>query len=732
MGHATFTNTGAIGRPHATREDRKFRPDIEGLRAIAVIVVLLEHAGLAVVSGGYIGVDVFFVLSGFLITGVLMREIAKTGRISFTEFYARRARRLLPASTLVLVLTVIGSYAYLGFARGNDVAEDAKWSALFAANLRFIDQGTDYLGAQEPPSPLQHFWSLAVEEQFYFVWPALVLLLAVVAKRVSLRLKLGVALSVIIAGSLGWSIYQTEHNAAIAYFSPFTRAWEMAAGGLLIVAAPFLLRLNRAIGPVVSWVGLAMVLLSVFLFDATTPFPGSAVTMPVIGASLVIAGGTIAPGRGPERILKTSPFQWVGKISYSLYLWHWPLLMITPGIAGRELSLAENMGVLLVSVVLSWITYTVLENPVRGSDILKRATPFASVALGAVLVISSFSVSAGYIERFREPAAVPMEQVQLEEYPDVNEVLLAVKESEDVTDWPEQPARIENEAYSDECDVTRLDTTSSMCEFGNPDAPRTVVLFGDSHAAMWIPSFDQVGDAANWRVVQLTKPGCIAPDFPNYSNALGREYTECAEYRQFALEQIEDIQPDMVIVTSARKGVILSQNGEPTKDAGAIEQAWSEGLNRTLGTIRPNTDRLVVLGDIAYANEPGLDCLAANPNNADTCSVPFDEAVLADHNKMEAEIAVANDAEYVDLIPLFCTDSTCPAVIGGLTTRRDALHVNENYALWLSQALGEETGLLSRPIAETHRDRQEGVMVHAAASDDGRTTGRSAVRIRRP
>jgi peptidoglycan/LPS O-acetylase OafA/YrhL len=699
MGHASIREPGLAPGSQAVQKERKFRPDIEGLRAIAVSLVLLEHAGMAIVSGGYIGVDVFFVLSGFLITGLLLREIANTGRISFTEFYARRARRLLPASTLVLVVTVIASYAYLGFSRGNEIAGDAKWSALFGANLRFIEQGTDYLGAQEPPSPLQHFWSLAVEEQFYFVWPALVLLLAMIAKHVSLRLKLGVVLSLIIAGSLGWSIYQTEHNAAIAYFSPFTRAWELAAGGLLVVLAPLLMRLNRALGPILSWSGTAMVIISAFAFDATTPFPGSAVIWPVLGTCLVIAGGTITPATGAERVLKAQPLQWIGKISYSLYLWHWPLLIITPGIAGRELSLTENMGVLLVSVVLSWLTYTLLENPVRGSAILKHATPFASVALGAALVVASVGVSSAYIDRFREPPAVAMDQVELADYPSDPEVRMLVQEGVETEEWPEQPARIKNEAYSEECDVTRLDTTSSMCEFGNPDAPRTVVLFGDSHAAMWIPAFDQIGAAADWRVVQLTKPGCIVPDFPNYSNALGREYTECSEYRAFALDQIEQIQPDLVIVDSARKGVILSDNGEPNTDDGAINAAWEDGLDRTLSQIRPNTDRLVVLGDIAYAPSPGLDCLTANPNNADKCAVPVEDAVLADHNRMEEEVALRNDAEYVDIVPLFCTDEACPAVVGGLTTRRDAIHVNENYALWLSEALGQRTGLLSQPMA---------------------------------
>lgn len=707
MGHASISNTGTVARPHAQREERKFRPDIEGLRAIAVTLVLLEHAGMAAVSGGFIGVDVFFVLSGFLITGILLREVTKSGRISFTEFYARRARRLLPASTLVLIATVVGSYMYLGYSRGNEVAGDAKWAALFGANWRFIQQGTDYLGAQEPPSPLQHFWSLAVEEQFYFVWPAMVLLLAVVAKRIPLRLKLGVALSLIIAGSLAWSIYQTEHNAAIAYFSPFTRAWEMAAGGLLVVASPFFLRLNRSFGPILSWIGTALVIMSAFMFDSSTPFPGSAVVLPVLGTSMVIAGGTIAPHTGAERVLNAAPLQWIGKISYSLYLWHWPLLIITPGIAGRSLSLAENMGVLAVSVVLSWITFTLLENPVRGSEILKRATPFASVGLGAVLVVASVGVSSGYIERHREPPAVEMEQVHLQDYPSDPEVQMLVQQSEDAKDWPEQPPRIKNEAYSDECDVTRMDTTSPMCEFGNPNAERTLVLYGDSHAAMWIPAFNEIGAAADWKVVQLTKPGCIVPDFPNYSNILGREYTECADYREFALEKIEEIQPDLVIIDSARKGVILSENGEPNSDDAAVHAAWEEGLDRTLSEIRPNTDRLVVLGDIAYAPEPGLDCLTANPNDADECAVPIEDAVLAEHNRMEEDVALRNDAEFVDLVPLFCTDEICPAVVDGITTRRDAIHVNENYALWLSEALGERTGLLHQPIATLDEDTGE-------------------------
>lgn len=213
----------------STDRNRTFRPDIEGLRAIAVMLVLLDHAGLSQFSGGYVGVDVFFVLSGFLITGLLLKEARETGGISIQRFYARRARRLLPAATLVLIVTVVLSYEVFGQLRANRVAEDARWAALFASNFRSIQQGTDYLGAQQEPSPLQHFWSLAVEEQFYFVWPLLILLLASVAKGISVRLKLGVALSLMIVASVAYSVRLTAVDHTTAYFSPLPRASELAA-----------------------------------------------------------------------------------------------------------------------------------------------------------------------------------------------------------------------------------------------------------------------------------------------------------------------------------------------------------------------------------------------------------------------------------------------------------------------------------------------------------------------
>ena len=273
-------------------EDRWFRPDIARLRAVAVALVVLFHAGVTQLGGGFVGVDVFFVLSGFLITGLLLRERESRGSTSLPNFYARRVRRILPAATLVLTVTIVASYQWLGFLRANVVAADGQWTALFAANLHFAIQGTQYLNQLAPPSPLQHYWSLAVEEQFYLVWPLLLLIVAKLGRPETMRARLTVVLGAIILVSFAWSVVQTSQDANTAFFSPLTRAWELAIGALLAVSVPLLLRLPARLGPWLSWIGLAGIVVSAFLLNGDTSFPGYAAALPVLGAALAVAGGT--------------------------------------------------------------------------------------------------------------------------------------------------------------------------------------------------------------------------------------------------------------------------------------------------------------------------------------------------------------------------------------------------------------------------------------------------------
>ncbi len=388
--------------------ERGFRPDIEGLRALAVLLVIAAHAGFGLFAGGYVGVDVFFVLSGFLITGLLLKAHDSRGRISLADFYARRVRRILPASTLVLLVTVLASFAALGAYSATRIAGDAQWASLFAANVAFIQQKTNYLNAELPPSPLQHFWTLGVEEQFYAVWPLAMIVIGSVARRIPLRRKLGVVLCAGIAASLAWCIAQTASNATAAYFSPLTRAWELGAGALLAVIAPHLLRLPRLLGVVMSVGGVLAILAAGLTFTTLTPFPGVAAVLPAGGAALAVAGGTIAPGDGVERVLRLGVFQWLGKLSYSLYLWHWPLLTIPREYQGSDLGLGETLLLCLLAVALAALTFRVLEHPIRSSRWLKQQPPLLSVALGLCLVAGSFASASGLIA-WLGPHAAPVQ-----------------------------------------------------------------------------------------------------------------------------------------------------------------------------------------------------------------------------------------------------------------------------------------------------------------------------------
>jgi len=330
-----------------------FRPDIEGLRAIAIVAVVLFDAGLPGLGGGYIGADVFFVISGFLITSLLLREVDTTGRLALLRFYGRRARRILPASGVVLVTVILAGYHWLGFLRGGEIASDGRWAALFASNFNFAAQGVDFLESQAAPSPLQHFWALAVEEQFYIVWPALLALLI----WLGLRHATPIVLALAVAASLACSVWQ--EGATWSYFSPATRAWEVGAGCLLALVAGRRDRIPAGLSTAMAGTGLAGIVVAALGYDDSTPYPGLAAALPVLATVLVLAG------RG-DAILGRAPLRWLGRISYSLYLWHWPVLMIAAEASGPLTGLTRA-GLVLLSVVLAMLTYALVESPVRAA-----------------------------------------------------------------------------------------------------------------------------------------------------------------------------------------------------------------------------------------------------------------------------------------------------------------------------------------------------------------------------
>ena len=365
--------------------DRKYRPDVEGLRAVAVVAVILFHTKIAGFTGGFIGVDVFYVISGFVITGVLLRKVESSNSLGFGDFYARRARRILPAAGLVLVVTVLASYHWLGFVRGAEVADDARWCAVFLANFHFLSTGTNYFSSQLPPSPLQNYWSLAVEEQFYLVYPLGLALSLLVIPRISVRHKVMIFTGVIVAVSLWWSIDQTSADPYSAYLSSLTRAWELALGGFVTAGTQYWLRIRRPVGVCLTWVGIAGILFAGLHYTSSTPYPGWAAIVPVVGAGLIIVGGMSAGRWGVELILGTLAFRWVGKLSYSLYLWSWPVLTIAEQETTKSLTLGQRALTIPASLALAAVTYFVIENPIRHSKWIARNW-WKGILLGVVII----------------------------------------------------------------------------------------------------------------------------------------------------------------------------------------------------------------------------------------------------------------------------------------------------------------------------------------------------------
>ncbi len=360
-------------------DDRPYRPDVEGLRAVAVSLVILLHFEVPGFTGGFVGVDVFFVISGFVICGLLLRERVATEKNSLLDFYARRFRRILPASTLVLVVAVATTYVFVSTRAGVSTAKDGRWVAAFLANFYFAKPGSNSLSA------LANYWSLSVEEQFYLVFPTLFVLVSKSKRGPPFRVRLSVGLGAVIVGSYMLSVISTSDNARWAYVSPFTRAWELALGALIASTTPWLKRIPPSIAAVTTWLGGGAVLLSALVFSGISDYPGWRVAVPVLGTAMVIAGGVVVPRLGIEVVLSLTAFRWIGQRSYSLYLWHWPVLIVAAEMGFTGMFWKVRLPCLVLTIVLAMLTYRFVENPIRHWRLPSRQ----SVWFGLLLAITT-------------------------------------------------------------------------------------------------------------------------------------------------------------------------------------------------------------------------------------------------------------------------------------------------------------------------------------------------------
>ena len=704
---ARVNTVAPTGSPRAARgrsrhaEKRDFRPDIEGLRAVAVVAVVLFHAAVPGVTGGFVGVDVFFVISGFLITGLLLRDVDTHGTVRLARFYGARARRLLPASATVLVATAVGSALLLPPLQVRSVLGDAVACALYVGNYRFAIEGTDYLAAGAPPSPFQHYWSLGVEEQFYLIWPALIIgtAWALRRRRPYLAVLAGVG-AISFAVSLTW----TTTMPPWAFFSLPTRAWELAIGGLVALSAARWRELPSRVAAVAGWGGLTLVVVSCFELGHATPYPGTAALLPVLGTALVIGAGCSVPSGGAGRVLSWPAMRMVGRVSYSWYLWHWPVLLLAPPLLGHPLGLAGRLVAAAVSFGLAVLTLGLIENPARFAAPIKRS-PARGLALGAA--VTAIAVSAALLLMVIKPvpvghgtaaaavkvyapaappsatdprdAAVTQMTAQIQAAVAASVGLQAVPSnlSPSIADAPGDKPSV----FLNGCVRSWQETGQAECASGDTGSGTTVALVGDSHAAMWNPALEPVAEQRHWRLETLGKVTCPLMDLPITSPYLGREYTECEQWRTDIVDRLRSERPRLIVVSMSRRyGADFGFT--------SYDPAWIDGITRLVRNLRATGANVLVLGPIPDPHTTVPMCLSSHVDDASACSPQRSEAVNQDGINAEEAATTAGGGQYADLTQLFCAADQCPVIVGNNMIYRDDNHVTIEYAQTLGPVVG--------------------------------------------
>lgn len=685
-----------------------FRRDIEGMRAVAVLAVVFFHAGVPGIGGGFVGVDVFFVISGFLITGMLYREAAAGGTVGLVRFYGARARRLLPAAGVVLVATAIGAAVLLSPLQARQALGDGIASALYAGNYRFAWQGTDYLAADAPPSPFQHFWSLGVEEQFYLIWPALVLVTARLVRRrrsgSATALPYLIVLAVVAALSFAIALTWTRTMPPWAFFALPARAWELAAGGVVALSAVFWSRLPKSVSTCVGWTGAGLIVMACVRLDEKTPYPGIAALLPVLGAVLVIGSGCAAARSGVGRVLAVSQMQAVGRLSYSWYLWHWPVLVLAPHALGRPLGLVGALGAVAMAGGLAALTQRVIENPVRFAARL-RGSGGLSLACGGVSTALAVGVGLGLLVLVPAPVgrgtaaqsltlttpvapATPTDPYDAAIEQLTAQTQAAVAASAEVRAVPSNLTPALSNARGDRAEVfdngcfrSWHDVGQGECASGDTGSATTVALVGDSHAAMWQPAFEEIAASRHWRLETMAKVTCPLLDLPITSPYLGREYTECEQWRGQIMTRLRQDRPRLVVVSMSRR-----YGG----DFGFVsyDPAWIDAVRRLAAELRAMGAAVLVLGGIPDPHATVPACVAEHLDDASACApartVAVDDAGIA----AERAAATAGGGQYADLTALFCTAARCPVIVGNALVYRDDNHLTIGYATTLAPVIG--------------------------------------------
>ena len=602
-------------------------PQIQALRAVAAVLVVIYHA--KVTSGGYIGVDIFYVISGFLITGLLLRELDGTGSLALKAFYLRRVKRLLPASFFVLFVTAIIAWIVYPSTLRHGLGKDIAAAGAYISNYLFALWQMDYQNLNSTPPVVIHYWSLAVEEQFYLFWPFIILALY----RYGARRAVFFGVVAITAASFLLSLFLTPREPIWSFYSLPTRAWELGVGALLLFI-PKRIRFSSNYG----WAALGLILFGTLTFTDKTPFPGTAALVPVIGTAFAIASLSNWPS-AMNRFGNLKIVQWLGEISYPLYLWHWPVLVIPSVAWGRSLVAYELLICVLLTALLADLTHRFIEDPIRYS----KPHPQLVIKSGAAATAASLIVGASIYFSFND-------RIDLDN-----------GRSYSVSELIKRPV-----IYDDSCHVNNGETVSPECTYGDRGAKRKIVLFGDSHAAQWFPALERLANENNFELISLTKSACPGPavekvDSGEYKNA------DCFAWRDNSLERIAKLKPYAVIFSGF-------QHFQVPDGYSSRREWWQAGQKRTLNSLRGNATHIVYITDTPHPKQDIPACLAGG--------------VISDCDDSERSEAISIPGlKAVNPTPWLCSDK-CSSVINEQVAYRDGSHISIAMSESLAQPLG--------------------------------------------
>jgi len=697
--HSSTQDEGSLDSSNSVVADgsvvRRFRPDIQGLRAVAVLLVVLYHAGVPGLDGGYVGVDVFFVISGYLITGQLVGEAGRTGRISLTGFYLKRVRRLLPPAVLVIVMALIVARLFAPPLFSLSLSVDGIFAALYTLNYRLAAEGINYQNAGAAPSAFQHFWSLGVEEQFYVFWPLLIIAAMMLTRR-WWRDLLPVLFVVVIAVSLYISQYLLTTDAPMSYFAVQSRAWEFGVGGIVALASGPLALVRPRIRAGLFLAGLAVIVGVGFSYNAATRFPGVDAVVPVLGAALVIGAGCGRPVRA-EAILGGRVMQWLGQVSYPWYLWHWPVLILAPYVWPRvTFSWPVNLGLVMFSLVPAAATYYALELPVRKWKFRRTVWAAAGLALMGAAVATGTLIDSNISTLLA--ATTPPTTTTTPAESAIKSGPVVDPFASKLTSGPVTPSVLkavsDTPAYPADCIVSYAGTESPKClidQYGSAAnaaiGTNRVVLLGDSHAGEWYPDVYGIAHQHGWDTEILNKEGCPLASISIENAALNGTYTECDQWRTNMFQRLlSEPKPKIIFIASLNYY---------TSDNAYLASGWK----KTIQALRAIGAPIVYLRDTPYPNYDVPTCVSGAFSDWAKCSFPRSTAYHPDP-LMSGTAASHGLAARVNVDQYLCptADAKCPAVLAGILLYRDNSHVTNTAMSMLLPATEKQLQPLLKSI----------------------------------